>query len=148
MSEQGSNSKQLWLVLAVFVAVISGVFLLTQQDSLLVNKQATPVVLGDSANKNYQIIIYYFPEKEHEAEALTYIFQEQGYNIAMEKAESVPALNGTKRSPSHIFFNRSDMDKAMKIKLLIEEVIGKSVNAYRFQEPQTDPSMMMVFTEV
>jgi hypothetical protein len=65
----------------------------------------------------------------------------------MQTASTIPALKGSKNSPSHIFYNHGQFDTAMKIKRLIEDVIGYPVNAYQFQEPQTDPSMMMVFTE-
>lgn len=63
--------------------------------------------------------------------------------MIMLPATSEPALKGSINSPSHIFFNRSEIDKTMNLKT----VIGKSVNAYRFHEEQTNPSMMMVFTE-
>lgn len=147
MSEKKSDSKSVWVIVVSLVAVI-GIIVALNADMLFKEEQLeTKVELGEQANRDYKITVYYFPTKKDAAQALTYYFKEHGYNVDMQLAQSVEALKGSEKSPSHIFFNRSEIDKAMKIKKLIEEVIGYPVNSYRFHEEQQDPSMMMVFTE-
>ncbi|NQZ30036.1 MAG: hypothetical protein HRU06_02130 [Oceanospirillaceae bacterium] len=146
MSSTSGKSKPIWIVIGALLVIVLVFFLLNKQQFIDSDVSGAQIQLGDKSNSNFQIVVYYFPEKESEAQALTYYFKEHGYNISMQPAANEPALTGSKKSPSHIFFNRSEIDKAMKIKSLIEDVIGKSVNAYRFHEEQTDPSMMMVFT--
>lgn len=140
-------SSQFWIVISGLMFLIIVFFSLNKSLLFPEKEIAANVVLGEKGNQAYQIIVYYFPAKKSEAQALTFFFKEHGYNVAMQTASTIPALKGSKNSPSHIFYNHGQFDTAMKIKRLIEEVIGYPVNAYQFQEPQTDPSMMMVFTE-
>lgn len=147
MSESNSKSKPILIVLATLIIIGLVFFLLNKEQMFATDIGGNKVELGATSNQNYQIVVYYFPEKKAEAKALAYYFKEHDYNISMQPAASEPALKGSKNSPSHLFFNRSDINTAMQIKSLIEEVIGKPVNAYRFHEYQTDPAMMMVFTE-
>ncbi len=150
MSDKKKDSKAIWLIMVSLISLI-GVIVALNSASLFKQEQqeerATRVNIGDKANQAYTITVYYFPPKKAAAKALTFFFKEHGYNVDMQLATTVDALKGSEKSPSHIFFNRSEMERAMKIKKLIEEVIGYPVNAYRFHEEQTDPSMMMVFTE-
>jgi len=147
MSTKKSESKQIWIVIIALFCVLLAVLFLTT-DILTKEEQApSQVVLADKANNNFQITIHYFPNKKSDAQALSYILKEYGYSVAVETAASLPALKGSEKSPSHIFFNRSEIQRAMKIKGLIEGVVGTAVNAYRFHEPQADPSMLMVFTD-
>lgn len=147
MSDKKTDSKAIWLIVVSLISLIGVIVALNSASLFKSETQVSKVNLGDQANKAYKITVYYFPPKKDAAKALTFFFKEHGYNVDMQLAMSVDALKGSENSPSHIFFNRSEMDKAMKIKKLIEEVIGYPVNAYRFHEEQADPSMMMVFTE-
>ena len=147
MGDKRTDSKAIWLIIVSLVALVGVIVTLNSGSLFKEESKASKVSLGDQANQAYKITVYYFPPKKDAAKALTFFFKEHGYNVDMQLAMSVDALKGSEKSPSHIFFNRSEMDKAMKIKKLIEEVIGYPVNAYRFHEEQTDPSMMMVFTE-
>ncbi len=147
MSNNKNISNQIWLVIAGILAFIAVIYWLNTGVVAPQDKIVSNIELGEVANKDYLITVFYFPSKKLQASALTYYFKQHGYHVDMKKASTVPALTGSKNSPSHIFFNRSEVGKAMKIKSLIEEVIGSSVNAYRFHEEQKNPSMMMVFTE-
>jgi len=140
-------SSLFWLVSSCLMFFIIVFFAVNK--SLLFPEQevASNVLLGEKSNQAYKITVYYFPAKKSEAQALTFFFKEHGYNVDMQTASTVPALKGSRNSPSHIFYNHGDFNKAMGIKRLIDDVIGYPVNAYQFQDPQTDPSMMMVFTE-
>ena len=140
-------SSQFWVISSCLMFLIMVLFAVNK--SLLFPEQevASNILLGEKSNQAYKITVYYFPAKKSEAKALTFFFKEHGYNVDMQTASTIPALKGSKNSPSHIFYNHGDFDKAMTIKRLIDEVIGYPVNAYQFQDPQTDPSMMMVFTE-
>lgn len=149
MSQKKMDTKAVWAIIISLIVLI-GIFLVLNNSSFLQKKTepaATKVEIGKETNKQFNITVYYFSSKKSAAQALTYYFKERGYNVDMQLATSVDALKGSEKSPSHIFFNRSEIDKAMGIKQLIEEVIGFPVNAYRFHEEQSDPSMMMVFTE-
>lgn len=149
MTNKRMDSKAAWLIIVSLVVLI-GIILVLNNTKMFEDKQeivATKVEIGSAANKDFHMTVYYFEAKKPEAQALTYYFKERGYSVDMQLATSLEALKGSEKSPSHIFFNRSEIDKAMGIKKLIEEVIGYPVNAYRFHEEQTDPSMMMVFTE-
>jgi len=147
MSTKKSESKQIWIVIVALFCVLFAVLFLTTDVFTKEEKVSSHVVLADEANNDFQITIHYFPNKKSDAQALSYILKEYGYSVAVAKAASLPALKGSEKSPSHIFFNRSEIQRAMKIKALIEGVVGSAVNAYRFHEPQTDPSMLMVFTD-
>ncbi len=140
-------SSLFWLVSSCLMFFIIVFFAVNK--SLLFPEQevASNILLGEKSNSAYKITVYYFPAKKSEAKALTFFFKEHGYNVDMQTASTIPALKGSRNSPSHIFYNHGDFDKAMSIKRLIDDVIGYPVNAYQFQDPQTDPSMMMVFTE-
>ena len=130
----------------IVLCSISCFFLTT--DVFTKEEQATShIVLADEVNNNFQITIHYFPNKKSDAQTLSSILKEYGYSVAVAAAASLPALKGSEKSPSHIFFNRSEIQRAMKLKALIEGAVGSSVNAYRFHEPQTDPSMLIVFTD-
>ncbi|EPJ52909.1 MAG: hypothetical protein OFPI_12210 [Osedax symbiont Rs2] len=142
-----SKTKPIWMVIGALILTVVIFVLINKEQFVVSDVSAVQIELGDKSNNQFKIVVYYFPEKKSEALALTNYFQEHSYDITMQPAASAPALKGSKNSPSHIFFNRSDIGKAMSLKLDIEAVIGKSVNAYRFHEEQTDPSMMMVFTE-
>jgi len=140
-------SSVFWLVSSCLMFFIM-VFFAVNKSLLFPEKEvATNIVLGEQSNQAYKITVYYFPAKKSAAQALTFFFKEHGYNVDMQTASTVPALQGSRNSPSHIFYNHGDFNKAMSIKRLIDDVIGSPVNAYQFQDPQTDPSMMMVFTE-
>ena len=142
-----NKTKPIWIVIGTLILTVL-IFLSIKKEQFTVSEvSGVQIELGNKSNSKFQIVVYYFPEKKFEAQGLTNFFKEHSYNITMQPAATVPALEGSKNSPSHIFFNRSDIAKAMSLKLDIEAVIGKSVNAYRFHEEQTDPSMMMVFTE-
>lgn len=141
-----NQSKSLW-VMFVSLAFVLGMMILVIDKPTYKNQKSSRVVLGEAANKNYFISVYYFPNRKLEAQALSYFFKEHGYNVDLHTAASEPALKGSRNSPSHIFFNRGELSKAMQIKSLIEDVVGYPVNAYRFHNSQTDPSMMMVFTD-
>ena len=149
MSKKSPSSKYIWWTLisvTVFFAVLiwfnAGLKMLDPEP-----EQPKKIILGEKANINYKMTVYYFPEKKSEADALGYFFKQQGYSVDVQKASTVAALAGSENSPSHIFYNRSEIDKAMKIKRMIEKLLGHAVNAYRFHEEQHDPSMMLVFTE-
>ncbi|MFT5708138.1 MAG: hypothetical protein ACI9ES_002440 [Oceanospirillaceae bacterium] len=147
MNKEKESSNQFWVVIICLVFLILVIFSVNKSLFFPEKEVASNIVLGEKSNQAYKITVYYFPAKKSEAKALTFFFKEHGYNVDMQIAATIPALKGSKNSPSHIFFNHGDLDKAMKIKSLIEQVIGHSVNAYQFHEPQTNPSMMMVFTE-
>ncbi|MEH6443921.1 MAG: hypothetical protein V7784_08485 [Oceanospirillaceae bacterium] len=147
MNVKKESSSQFWVAIIGLVVLILVIFSVNKSLLFPEKEVASSVVLGDKTNQAYKISVYYFPAKKSEAQALTFFFKEHGYNVDMQTAATIPALEGSKNSPSHIFFNHGDLDKAMKIKSLIEEVIGHPVNAYQFHEPQINPSMMMVFTE-
>jgi len=147
MSDKKSESKQLWIVIVALSCVLLAVLLLNKESFFEAEKAPTQVMLGDKENQFFEITIHYFPNKKSAAQALSYILKEYGYTVSVATAASLPALKGSAKSPSHIFFNHGQLARAMKIKALIESVVGSSVNAYRFHEPQTDPSMLMVFTD-
>ena len=140
-------SSQFWVVISCLMFFIIVLFSVNKSLLFPEKKVASNILLGEKSNQAYKITVYYFPAKKSEAQALTFFFKEHSYNVDMQTASTISALKGSKNSPSHIFYNHGDFDKAMSIKRLIEDVIGLPVNAYQFQEPQTDPSMMMVFTE-
>lgn len=141
-----NQSKSIWVIF-IGLAFIVWVMISMLDKPEYKDQSSSRVVLGEAANKNYFISVYYFPNRKSEAQALSYFFKEHGYSVNLQTAASEPALKGSRNSPSHIFFNRGELSKAMQIKSLIEGVIGYPVNAYRFHNEQTDPSMMMVFTD-
>ena len=141
------KTEPIRVVIGALILTVSIFFWSNNGQFIINDASGVKIELGNVSNSKFKIVVYYFPEKKSEAQALTNFFKEHSYNITMQPAASQPALKGSKNSPSHIFFNRSEINKAMSLKTDIEAVIGKSVNAYRFHEEQTDPSMMMVFTE-
>ncbi len=147
MSSLSTRSIYILIAIISLTAFIGAIFWLVKSPMINGPETGTPVQIGEKNNKEYQIAIYYFPSKKNDADALGYFFKQHGYSIAVHKAATIPALKSSKNTPNHIFFNRSEFDKAMKIKAMIEKVLGHTVNAYRFHEQQQNPSMMMVFTE-
>ena len=142
-----NNSKQLLYILLV-LAVIAAIGLYLTKDASSKRANLTPYgVFKQKSNQEYQMTVYYFPSSKNAAAALTFYFTEHGYPVDMQPAAKIPALNGSRITPSHIFYHHEDFSKAMEIKQLIEKVLGYPVNAYRFREYLSDDSMMMVFTE-
>ena len=142
-----SKTEPIRIVIGALILTVLIFFWLNKEQFIVSDVSGVQIELGNKSNSKFQIVVYYFPGKKSAAQALTNFFKEHSYNITMQPAASEPALKGSKDSPSHIFFNRSEIGKAMDLKSDIEAVIGMSVNAYRFHEEQTDPSMMMVFTD-
>lgn len=94
--------------------------------------------------------IYYYPDRQLAAEALTYYFSEQGYKVSMSPASALERLKSSENAPSYVFFNQEHFSQAMKIKSSVEKVLKAPVNAYRFgafQDSLKSPAIMMVFTE-
>jgi len=140
--EQKSNKVYIvsafLIVLILFTALIGWM-----QD----NQSASTTHNQKEIDKKFEIAVYYFPERENDAKALTFYFNEHGYTVSMLAANSIEALEASRTSPSYIYFNQAQFKQAMAIKQKIEKVIGYPVNAYRYQDEQTSPAMMMVFTE-
>ena len=144
---KSNNSKQLLYVLLV-LATIAAIGLYLTKDASSKRENLTPYgVFKQKSNQEYQMTVYYFPSSKNAATALTFYFTEHGYPVQMQPATVIPALNASKKTPSHLFYHQEDFAKAMEIKKLIEKVLGYPVNAYRFREYLSDDSMMMVFTE-
>jgi len=142
-----NNSKQLLYVVLV-LATIAAFVLYLIKDASSKRENMTPYgAFKQKSNQEYQMTVYYFPSSKNAASALTFYFTEHGYPVAMQPSTKIPALNASRKTPSHLFYHQEDFSKAMEIKKLIEKVLGYPVNAYRFREYLSDDSMMMVFTE-
>ena len=146
-----NNNKKTKHTFAIAVCTLVAIILLSIAGNwdyiLKLNlKSKSFVSIGQTENP-YQINIYYFPSRQHAAEALTFYFGQQGYLVNMIPASTNEALRASRSTPSHIFFNHDEFMQAMGIKSSIEKVLGFPVNAYKFPISQSAPSMMMVFTD-
>jgi len=138
------KSNKIYIVSGILIILILFVALI----GWMQENKSVPIASNQKAiDKNFEIAVYYFPGRENDAKALTFYFNEHGYSVSMLAASSIEALEASRTSPSYIYFNQAQFKQAMQIKQKIEQVIGYPVNAYRYQDVQTSPAMMMVFTE-
>lgn len=143
-----AHSKQKQKVSALIIIAAAIIILLISLNLryLLDIETKSLAKMGESSDP-HTITIYYYPSRLHAAQALTYYFGTQGYEVKMLPASKLDRLSASQNTPSYVFFNQSQFGKAMAIKSKVEKVLQSPVNAYRYKEFQDSPSIMMVFTE-
>jgi hypothetical protein len=141
---KAQKSNKAYIVSGILVILILFVALIGWMQD---NNTVPTTNVQKKVGNNFEIAVYYFPERENDAKALTFYFNEHGYSVTMLPASNIEELEASRTSPSYIYFNQAQFKQAMGIKQKIEKVIGYPVNAYRYQNAQTSPAMMMVFTE-
>jgi hypothetical protein len=137
------KSNKAYIVSAILIVLI----LLVTLISWMQDNKTVEVTSTEQAESAFEIAVYYFPSRINDAKALTFYFNEHGHSVKMHRASSIEELEASRTSPSYIYFNQAQFKQAMGIKQTIEKVIGYPVNAYRYQNAQVSPAMMMVFTE-
>lgn len=133
------------LIIAILLAFIS-VGVLLNWNNLYRPAQAPAFIKAGNTILPYKIAVYYFPGKKSEAKALSYYFQQKKYLVDLLPAENIASLQHKRYSPSHLFFKQEELAQAMSVKSDIGTIIGHPINAYRFSEPPSDVSMIVVFT--
>jgi len=140
------KTNYFYVVIAILLILISTGLLLNWNN--LFRPALTPqtFIKSGSSLLPYKIAVYYFPGQKNAARALSYYFEQKNYLVDLLPAKGIAKLQHKKYSPSHIFFKQEEMAQAMSVKSEIGSIIGHPINAYRFSEPPSDVSMIVVFT--
>jgi hypothetical protein len=145
IAKKGNN--YFYLLVSVLIIFIGSGLLLNWNNLFRPSVEPQPHVRAGNSLAPYKIVVYYFPSQKNAAKALGYYFEQKNYLVDLLPAEGVAELQHKRYSANHIFFKNEELAQAMSVKNEIETIIGLPVSAYRFSEPPSNLSMMVVFTK-
>jgi hypothetical protein len=135
-----------YVLVSILLILIGSGLLLNWNNLFRPSIEPQPHVRAGNSLAPYKIAVYYFPSQRNAAKALSYYFEQKNYIVDLLPAVGVEELQHKRYSPNHIFFKNEELAQAMSVKSEIETIIGLPVSAYRFSEPPSNLSMIVVFT--